>query len=53
MLSNGSIPVVQIITQLLVRQQIDPILRLQCKTDNPVYNTTMEWNDREESGCDL
>lgn len=102
---HGSIPIAQIITKLLVRQQIDFIPRLQYKTDNPkeigrlvitsffavpqrehtpfftykllaipffhknqtirlaevarywafnpVDNTTMEWDDPEESGCDL
>jgi hypothetical protein len=102
---HGSIPVVQIITKLLVRQQIDFIPRLQYATENPleigrlvitnffavpqrehtsfltyklvavpffyknqtiqlaeiprywainpVNNTTMEWHDPQESGCDL
>ena len=102
---HGSIPVVQIITKLLVRQQIDFVPRLHYKTENPeeigrlvitnffavpqrentpfliykllpiaffhnnqtirlaevprywafnpVDNTTMEWYDPHESGCDL
>jgi hypothetical protein len=102
---HGSIPIVQITTKLLVRQQIDFVPRLQYKTENPkeigrlvitnffavpqrehtsfltykllaisffhknqtmqlaqiprywainsVDNTTMEWHDPQESGCDL
>ena len=102
---HGSIPIVQIITKLIVRQQIDFIPRLQYATNNPeeigrlvitnffavpqrestsfltykllaipffhqnqtiqlaeiprywafnpVDNTTMEWHDPQDSGCDL
>jgi hypothetical protein len=102
---HGSIPIVEIITKLLVRQQIDFVPRVQYTTGNPqeigrlvitnffavpqnerssfltykllaipffhknqtiqlaqiprywainpVDNTTMEWHDPQESGCDL
>ena len=95
---HGSLPIVQIITKLLVRQQIDFIPRSHYTTQNPEEigrlvitnffavpqkkhtsfytsfyknetfqltgiprywalnpsdNTTMEWHDSQESGCDL